>query len=270
MARLGDVAEFFQGEVNETNERARGCFVEDARRGKLVTRGACICLYVTRPASQGTDLHLNVARFLEGKGPDTKAYHHQHRRIGLQESCPQNNFRRIIAAMIPPGEFCNHKVNYLPECACSQPLELYLGVLNSKLSDWYFRLGSTNAAVSHYQLYNLPYPRFAEQDRDEDHTLHEDAIVAIQEHNLAEVLQVLRPALAEAPFKLAIRDTMIELVRLIMDAEQRRGQIARSERSALCAEAQPYQDLIDRLLYAMAGLSEEEAQGLEDRLAKML
>ena len=270
MRRLGDVAEFFQGEVNETNERARGCFEEDARRGKLVTRGACICLYVTRPASQGTDLHLNVARFLEGKGPDTKAYHHRHRRIGLQESCPQNNFRRIIAAMVLGGEFCNHTVNYCPEMNCSVPLELLLGLLNSRLSEWYFRLGSSNAHVSHYQLQNLPYPRFAEQDRDEDPTLREDAIVAIQEHNLAEVLQVLRPALAESPFKLAVRDTMIELVRLIVDAEQRRGEIARSERSALCAEAQPYQDLIDQLLYAMAGLSEEEARGLEERLAKML
>jgi len=105
MARLGDVAEFFQGEVNETNERARGTLVEDASRGTLVTRGACICLYVTRPASQGTDLYLDVPRFLQGRGSDTKAYHHQHRRIGLQESCPQNNFRRIIAAIIPRGEF---------------------------------------------------------------------------------------------------------------------------------------------------------------------
>jgi hypothetical protein len=38
----------------------------------------------------------------------------------------------------------------------------------------------------------------------------------------------------------------------------------------MCAEAQAYQDLIDRLLYAMAGLTEEEARGLEERLARML
>jgi len=270
MIRLGDVAEFFQGEVNETNERARGSFVEDATRGKLVTRGACICLYVPRPASQGTDLYLDVPRFLQGKGPDTKAYHHQHRRIGLQESCPQNNFRRIIAAAIPRGEFCNHKVNYLPEFASSLPLEFNLAILNSKLSDWYFRLGSTNAAVSHYQLYNLPCPRFTERDARGDKKLREDSMSAIRARNLPEVFEVLRPTLANPPFKLAIRDVVAKLVRLIIHAEHRRGEIARSERSALCAEAQPYQDLIDRLLYAMAGLSEEEARGLEERLAKML
>ena len=107
------------------------------------------------------DLLLNVESFLRDKGPDTKAFHHRYRRVGLQESSPQNNFRRIIAALISAGEFCNHNVNYLPEHTSQVPLEFALGLLNSKLGDWYFRLGSTNAAVSHYQLYNLPCPFFA-------------------------------------------------------------------------------------------------------------
>ena len=270
MIRLGDVAEFFQGEVNETNERARGSFLQDGTRGKLVTRGACICLYVTRPASQGTDLHLDIARFLQGKGRDTKAYHHQHRRIGLQESCPQNNFRRIIAAIVPGGEFCNHTINYCAEPHCSDPLEFAMALLNSRLSDWYFRLGSTNAHVSHYQIANLPYPRFAPERTGEDDNLRATVTQALRTKDLEEAFQMLLPALAHAPFTAAVCDVVVELVRLIVDAEHRRGEIARSERSALCAEAQPYQDLIDRLLYAIAGLSEEEATGLEERLAAML
>jgi len=270
MVRLGELAEFFQGEVNETNERARGSFAKDPRRGQLVTRGASICLYVTRPASQGTDLYLNVSRFLAGKGRDTKAYHHEHRRIGLQESCPQNNFRRIIAAIVPPGEFCNHTINYCPQAQCHGPLELVLAILNSRLSDWYFRLGSTNAHVSQYQLANLPYPRFVQQDTKDDKRLREGGLAAIDRMNMTKVFDVLQPALATPPFGVAVRDTIVELVRRIIAAEQHRGNIARSERSALSAQAQPYQDLIDRLLYAMAGLSEEEAKGLEDRLARML
>jgi hypothetical protein len=55
----------------------------------------------------------------------------------------------------------------------------------------------------------------------------------------------------------------------MIDTEGRHGNITRSERSALCAEAQAYQDLVDQLLYTMAGLTEEEAQGLEERLARM-
>ena len=44
--------------------------------------------------------------------------------------------------------------------------------------------------------------------------------------------------------------------------------IARTERSALAVEAQPYQDLLDRILYRMAGLTDAEAQGLEKRLGR--
>ena len=52
--------------------------------------------------------------------------------------------------------------------------------------------------------------------------------------------------------------------------EAARGEIARTARSALAPAAQPYQDLIDHLLYALAGLTEAETTGLEERLARML
>lgn len=81
-------------------------------------------------------------------------------RVAVQESSPQNNFRRVIAALIPQGEFCNHKINYVPGHKSVLPLKFIAGLLNSDLVDWYFRLGSTNAAVSHYQLHNLPCPSF--------------------------------------------------------------------------------------------------------------
>jgi hypothetical protein len=40
--------------------------------------------------------------------------------------------------------------------------------------------------------------------------------------------------------------------------------------SALDPRAEPYQNLIDQLFFRMAGLSESEARGLEERLAQML
>jgi len=46
--------------------------------------------------------------------------------------------------------------------------------------------------------------------------------------------------------------------------------IARTKCSALAPEGQPYQDLIDRILYRIAGLTDAEAQGLEKRLEAML
>lgn len=52
--------------------------------------------------------------------------------------------------------------------------------------------------------------------------------------------------------------------------EEQRGDIPRSARSELDPIAQPYQDLIDRLFYLMAGLNESQSRGLEERLGQML
>jgi hypothetical protein len=270
MVRLKDFVEFFQGEVNETNERKNGNLTDGSEQGKLVTRGASICLYVPREASQGSDLFLNVDRFLSGKGLDTKAFHHRYERVGWQESCPQNNFRRVIAAVIQAGEFCNHKVNYLPEHKSRLPLRFVLGLLNSKLVDWYFRLGSTNAAVSHYQMYNLPCPLFAESSGPTDRKIGEEAGSAVSDGDLEQAFDLVQRLTKGAPFSPAPRGVIVEAVNCIVRIETDRGEIARVDRSQLAPTAQPYQDFIDQLFYATAGLTPEEASGLENRLAQML
>ncbi len=88
--------------------------------------------------------------------------------------------------------------------------------------------------------------------------------------NTDETFATLAPLLQSEPFSMAVREVIVEAVRTIVRIEQARGEIARTERSALAPAAQPYQDLIDRLVYAMAGLSNEEAKGLEVRLGAML
>lgn len=42
------------------------------------------------------------------------------------------------------------------------------------------------------------------------------------------------------------------------------------ERSALDPAGQPYQDVIDQLFYGMAGLTNDEVKGLEERYSRML
>jgi hypothetical protein len=51
--------------------------------------------------------------------------------------------------------------------------------------------------------------------------------------------------------------------------EANRSEIARTDRSALDPDAQPYQDLINQLLYGLAGLAAEEVRGLKERYARM-
>jgi hypothetical protein len=54
----------------------------------------------------------------------------------------------------------------------------------------------------------------------------------------------------------------------VIDNQQHRMVDALNE--PLAPKTQPYQDLIDRILYRMAGLTDAEAQGLEKRLEGML
>lgn len=270
MRRLGQYATAFQGEVNETTDGKKGNISYDSKDGPSILRGANICLYVLRTSSQRQDetMYLRTKKYLAGKKPDAKAWHHRQRRVGLQESCPQNNFRRLIACLIPEGEFCNHKINYFPASECRIPLELLLGLLNSKLLDWYFRLGSTNASVSHYQLYNLPIPLFGEKQAGVGVPKAFDEFVQMQQW--ADAFVSIEPLLDKPPFSFEIASSLVRLVNSVSKVEAERGDIARMERSALAPEAQPYQDLIDKILFRLAGLTDSESEGLEKRLATML
>ncbi len=146
ICRLGQVTKSFQGEVNETNEAARDNLT-DARTAPLILRGSNICTYAMREASQGEDVRLNVKKFLAGKGKDSKAFAHERDRVGFQRSSPQNNFRRIIACRIPKGSFCFDTVSYVTDESSEIDLDLLVAFLNSKILDWYFRLGSTKAQI---------------------------------------------------------------------------------------------------------------------------
>ena len=73
-----------------------------------------------------------------------------------------------------------------------------------------------------------------------------------------------------APYGRAVCDVIVDLVKRITNIEAARGEIARTDRSALAPAAQPYQDLIDRILYRLAGLADADWRGLEERLKTML
>lgn len=267
MQRLALLCTQYQGEVNETTDEAA---LSAEPPGPLVLRGANVCLYALREASQGDDLYLSERLFLKHKAQNSKAYAHRYARIGFQRSAPQNNFRRLIACPIPRGQYCFDTVSYVPKNEAHIPLFLLLALLNSKLLEWYFRLGSTNSKVNEYQFNILPCPRFSFSNSASDRAVSKTALSALREKRFSDVHQILADALKGPPFPAAIAHTIIAAARRISSIERSRQDISRHDRSQLAAEAQPYQDLIDLLLYKMAGLTDEEQHGLEQRLEEML
>jgi hypothetical protein len=263
--RLGDYCRASQGEINETTDGRLGFISERPRDGPQILRGSNICLYVVREASQGEPIFLRVAKYLEGKPNAEKATHHKYRRVAWQESSPQNNFRRIIAAIVPSGHFCNHKINYIPEPSSSVALDFLVALLNSALSDWFFRLSSTNAAVSHYQIYALPCPCQVEESTPGDwQTL-------LGKGRWNELQDLLSRSLREPGVMPArVAEAIATMSRRILEIEAGRVLTSRSDRSHLAAEAQPIQDTIDAVLFRCYGLSDDEGEHIKRRLKEML
>jgi hypothetical protein len=231
--RLSTYCEAFQGEVNETSDGQRGFISYRAGDGPEVLRGANISMYALREASQGEPIYLRTELFRAAKADSVKTAHSLQRRVGWQETSPQNNFRRIIAAPIPEGSFCNHKINYVPERNCDIHLDSLVALLNSALMDWFFRLTSTNAQVGHYQILMLP----------------------------------VVPALVDlSETALRLRELSAEIQRL----EGARHVGARTERSRLAPESAVLQAEADAVIFAAFGMSPTEASFVHTRLRSML
>jgi hypothetical protein len=271
LRRLGGVCSSYQGEVNETNERPRNALAYDVGEGDPILRGSNICLYKVRDASQGRTVYMNRDAFLAGKAKGSKAYAFRGERVGFQRSAPQNNFRRLVAAPIATGQFCFDTVSYIPATESSLAPSVLLALLNSKLLEWYFRLGSTNSKVNEYQFDNLPCPVFADEPLEGDSTVLRDVMELVERNDTEAAFNRMARALdGPAPFPKVVADILGALSDGIQRHEQQRGDITRRERARLAQPAQPIQELVDRVLFGLAGLTAAESARLEARLETML
>lgn len=266
--RLGNFCTSYQGEVNETTDKE---FLSDsASEGQLVLRGASICMYAVREASQGEDKFLDQARFLAER-ESTKAKHSHEPRIGFQRSAPQNNFRRLIAAPISAGEFCFDTVSYIPLLESELSPDLLLALLNSKLLEWYFLLGSSNSKANEYQFNNLPCPLF-----NASHASGEEDLLGSLEHRLGsgkygECEKMIREiGILRPPFTQTTAKVLAVLAGKVRGIERFRELSKRKERSSLAPEAWVIQSLIDTCFFEMAGFSIEESEALQVRMSSLV
>ena len=263
VVRLGQYVEFFQGEINETNEKAKST-INTEGLGQRLVRGANVTLFAVRDASQGHDLYLTVDKFLKDKSLNSKAYHHKSRRVAYQGNAPQNNFRRIIAAPVDPGKFCAYTVNYCTDNSSKLSLDVVLALLNSKILEWWFRLGSSNAHANEYQMNGLPVPSVS----DDFGVI--DWLAPFELEDWTTLQERLAVAATPGYMPESVTDAIAKMSQRIQEIESNRILKSRSERSRLAQESQPIQDAIDRVLFRCYGLSEDDAQYIEKRLTEML
>ncbi len=152
---LKDFAPSQQGEVNLT---AHSEYLTDGKKGQIVLRGAHINRYeFQEEPKQGEPMYLDVKKFLDAHGKDTKAYDHRYIRIGYQRGAAIDNWRRIIATIIEKGAVCSDTINYIVNPKDYNLFAIF-ALLNSSLWEWRFRLTSTNNHVNSYEIDSMPMP----------------------------------------------------------------------------------------------------------------
>lgn len=164
---LSDIGRCYTGEIDLTLARP---FITDNPRHALLHKGAIIGRYVIRSRmSQGEIEYLDSRRYLEarGKRPDSSAWHHKQSRIVMQGITGINERVRLKMTLLAPGAFCANSANYIRLNDPSDQEYLFvLGVMNSPLTNYFFRAFSTNSNVNGYEVDNLPIPAASPQERE--------------------------------------------------------------------------------------------------------
>lgn len=144
----------YEGELNMTFHKPY--FIQNKNNPKILKGASIQRYYFTEIMSQGEIEYLNEKRYLNDfKGEKTE--HHNFERIAMQGMTGANDKIRIVMSLVPKGIYLANSCNYILPTK-DFPSKYLLGLLNSKLLNWYFRCFSTNSNVNSYEIENIPIP----------------------------------------------------------------------------------------------------------------
>lgn len=134
-------------------------------RGTRLTRGGNISRYeFKQEPKQGEEVFVDLARLRRDRARSVKLSDQEKPRIAFQEASAVDNYRRIIAASLPPGTLCGKKLSYLCDARCQ--LEGVLALLNSALLEWRFNATSTTNSVTLPEVSRLPFIAHPHENKD--------------------------------------------------------------------------------------------------------
>ncbi|MGH2217101.1 TaqI-like C-terminal specificity domain-containing protein, partial [Enterococcus faecalis] len=88
-------------------------------------------------------------------------------------ACPQisnmNARKRLYFSYVPSNVVLGNSCNFIYVQPNDEGIDLYflLGLLNSDLYDWYFRLYSSNNHINNYEIDNFPIPKVSIKEKQE-------------------------------------------------------------------------------------------------------
>lgn len=150
---LSKIAHCYTGEIDLS---INAKYITNNPQDNEMIKGAIIDRYVKKTEmSQGEIQFLNSNKYLSEIKAE-KSQHHKFDRIVMQGLTGVNEFHRLKMTIIPAGIYCANSVNYLHFNESNLNKKYILGLLNSSLLDYIFKISSTNSNVNGYEVDNLP------------------------------------------------------------------------------------------------------------------
>jgi Alw26I/Eco31I/Esp3I family type II restriction m6 adenine DNA methyltransferase len=228
--RLNDVVDFLvtRGEINQTIYRE---YISENSKHSRLLKGVEVGQYrINRKLSQGKREWFDEGSFL--KSNNEKSIVHR-RRIATQRITGVDEKLRIVATLIDPPCYFADSTNSISTIESTKyKLEYLLGLLNSWLFQWRFKLTSSNNNVATNELDSMPIRAINFSDPAEK--AQHDKMVSLVEQMLA-----LHKSLARAKSP--------------QEKERLERQIEATDKA------------IDSLVYELYGLTEEEIRIVEGR-----
>lgn len=137
--------------------------VSNENTGHRLVRGDHVERYILHPSTKSKrDGYINEKKLSSKLGSNPKFKDSLNFRIVGRQCSYLDKKRRLDFALAEPGNFVGNSCNYLYFKSDnglkkpSQKLIALLGILNSSILEWYFRLYNSNNHVANYEIANFP------------------------------------------------------------------------------------------------------------------
>jgi len=186
--RMAEYSKCYTGEIDISLDKE---YITRNSSDNIMLRGAQVQKYfISNDISQGDIIYLKAENYLQ-KNKGERSRHHEKRRIVMQGITGVNEKWRLKMAMAYPPYFCANSVNYLLLNTENDFDYFILGVLNSKLLNWYFAKLSTNSNVNGYEIDGLPIKQGSKYQQDEIIKLVKEMLKKVDENKQKRINEIV-------------------------------------------------------------------------------
>jgi Alw26I/Eco31I/Esp3I family type II restriction m6 adenine DNA methyltransferase len=146
-----------RGELDQSIDKP---IFSKVKSGLRIIRGENIGRYKELPVPIERDFYADIVEFEKRLSQKPKGIAYKQERIVCRQCSYMKQKRRLIFTLIPKNCLVGNSCNYMTVPDDSKLF--YLGLFNSALMDWYFRVLNGNNHVANYEIDDFPIPEITD------------------------------------------------------------------------------------------------------------